>query len=145
MQLKKYTDYGLRVLMYLACQPPETMTNVKKICDMFNLSSNHVNKVVHHLAKLSLVKTKRGKYGGFYLAMAPQEINIAYVIRQLEGDEPWVECEKPACIVQPVCELRHIIARGKEQFYRYLGQYSLADIVRDNKQELQDVFILNLA
>ena len=63
MQLKKYTDYGLRVLMYLACQPEQTMTSVRKICDVFSLSANHVNKVVHHLAKLELIDTRRGKNG----------------------------------------------------------------------------------
>lgn len=145
MQLKKYTDYGLRILMYLASQPEQTMTNVRMICSAFDLSSNHVNKVVHHLAKLELIQTRRGKNGGFLLAKAADEISLDYVIRQLEGDEEWIECHTPACILLPACSLNSIVGKGKAMFYDYLSCFTIADLVKNNKAELQQIFVTALA
>lgn len=151
MQLKKYTDYGLRILMYLGAkegakessnnrtEASERLTTIKDICETFSLSSNHVNKVVHHLGRLQLIETRRGKNGGFFLAKAPNEIRLDYVIRQLEGDEPWIECHNPYCVALPACELNGIVARGKELFYDYLREFTLADLLKKRGQ-LQQIF-----
>ncbi|CAB0150124.1 HTH-type transcriptional repressor NsrR [Pseudidiomarina piscicola] len=145
MQLKKYTDYGLRILMYLgAKEGAQTtdkeqgqLTRIRDICDTFDLSVNHVNKVVHHLGRLNLIETRRGKNGGFLLAKAPGEIRLDFVIRQLEGDEPWIECHNPYCVALPACELNGIVARGKELFYDYLAQFTLNDLLKKQGQLLQ--------
>ncbi|WP_417658197.1 RrF2 family transcriptional regulator [Pseudidiomarina sp.] len=135
MQLKKYTDYGLRILMYLASFDAEQsdekpkLATIREICDTFSLSANHVNKVVHHLGRLELIETRRGKNGGFLLAKRPEDISLAFVIRQLEGDEKWIECENPYCVALPACELKGIVARGKEVFYNYLNDYTLKSLM----------------
>lgn len=141
MQLKKYTDYGLRVLMYLASkhqprasEPPRSLTTIREICEAFELSANHVNKVVHHLGRLQLIHTQRGKFGGFELAQIPATIRLDKVIRQLEGDEYWIDCKTPLCRVFPSCELKHIVNAGKETFYRHLSQYTLADLITPDIQ-----------
>lgn len=143
MQLKKYTDYGLRILMYLASYEQvgegAKLATIKEICATFDLSANHVNKVVHHLGRLKLIETRRGKHGGFLLAQAPEQISLAFVIRQLEGDEKWIECENPYCVAMPACELKGIVARGKELFYQYLEQYSLASLMVQAPQ-LREIF-----
>lgn len=145
MQLKKYTDYGLRILMYLASfdaeqgdQKPKLAT-IREICDTFSLSANHVNKVVHHLGRLELIETRRGKNGGFLLAKRPEDISLAFVIRQLEGDEKWIECENPYCVALPACELKGIVARGKELFYDYLNHYTLKSLMAQAPQ-LRQIF-----
>ncbi|PTB87672.1 transcriptional regulator [Pseudidiomarina aestuarii] len=145
MQIKKYTDYGLRILMYLAAQRAceedvQSLTTIKTICETFDLSANHVNKVVHHLGKLGLIETKRGKFGGFVLAQQPENIRIDFVIRSLEGDESWVECSSPYCVATPACELKHIIAAGKEIFYQHLAKYTLSDLVTQ-PQPLWQIFL----
>ncbi len=143
MQLKKYTDYGLRVLMYLACQPAQAMTSVRVICEVFDISANHVNKVVHHLAKIELIETRRGKHGGFMLAKPVEDIPLDFVIRQLEGDEEWIECHSPYCVALPACTLNSIVGQGKTLFYKHLSKFTVADLVTNNKAELQQIFIVN--
>ncbi|MEA3586910.1 Rrf2 family transcriptional regulator [Pseudidiomarina sp. 1APP75-27a] len=149
MQLKKYTDYGLRILMYLGVQEAQArkpgmessqqnkLTTIRDICTTFDLSTNHVNKVVHHLGRLGLIDTRRGKNGGFLLAKPAAEIRLDYVIRQLEGDEAWIECHNPYCAALPACELKGIVARGKELFYDYLAQFTLTDLLKKQGQLLQ--------
>jgi len=135
MQIKKYTDYGLRVLMYLAMQEPGARSTIKDICSAYDIPKNHVNKVIHHLGKIGLIDTKRGKNGGFALAKSPQEIRLDHVIREMEGDTPWVNCKTPYCKIVPACTLKDILAQGKMRFYTYLSEFSLASLVR-NKQAL---------
>lgn len=144
MQLKKYTDYGLRILMYLGSAETEEVTHkratIKEICETFRLSANHVNKVVHHLGRLQLIETRRGKHGGFLLAKTPDAIRLDYVIRELEGDEAWIDCRNPYCVALPACELNSIVARGKELFYEHLSQYTLKDLLK-NSAQLRQIFV----
>lgn len=139
MQIKKYTDYGLRALIYLGTQPAGTLATINEICAAYDIPRNHLNKVVHQLGKEGFIVTKRGKNGGFSLASEPADIRLDKVIRQLEGDTPWVNCQTPGCAIASVCELQHILATGKRRFYEYLSHYTLASLL-GNKHQLQQIF-----
>lgn len=139
MQIKKYTDYGLRVLMYLAVQEEGQRSTISDICAAYDIPKNHVNKIIHHLGKLELIATKRGKNGGFTLAKRPADIRLDHVIREMEGDTPWVNCHSPFCKIVPVCKLKDVLAQAKAQFYDYLASFTLASLVA-NKTELIAVF-----
>ena len=134
MQLKKYTDYGLRGLMYLAAKEDTKRATIDELSGIFNVPRNHLNKVVHQLGKEGLIETRRGKNGGFLLAIKPSDIRLDKVIRRLEGDEYWVDCHKPECAIFPVCELKHVINQGKETFYDFLAGYTLASLVSNDAQ-----------
>lgn len=144
MQIKKYTDYGLRTLIYLGTKPAGSLTTINEICAAYDIPRNHLNKVIHQLGKEGFIVTKRGKNGGFALAAAADEIRLDHVIRRLEGDTPWVNCHSPVCTIEPACELQHILAAGKRVFYQYLSDYTLASLLR-NKGQLERIFTTKLA
>ena len=129
MQLKKYTDYGLRVLMYLAAKEDNERVTIDELSGIFNVPRNHLNKVVHQLGKEGLIETRRGKNGGFLLAVDPADVRLDQVIRRLEGDEYWIDCHKPECAIFPVCELKSLINQGKETFYNFLSKLHLSFVV----------------
>jgi Rrf2 family nitric oxide-sensitive transcriptional repressor len=129
VQLTRYTDYGLRVLTMLAVLPEGRLTSINEICGSFDLSRNHVNKIVHHLGKLGWASTKRGKGGGVGLGCPAEAINLAEVVRALESNLAIVECHSPVCELQPVCRLQGILAAAAKAFMDTLGQYTLADLV----------------
>lgn len=129
MQLTRYTDYGLRVLTMLAVLPPGRLSSIDEICSTFDISRNHVNKIVHHLGKLGWASTKRGKGGGVGLGCAPERINLGEVVRALESNLQIVDCHSPACQLQPVCRLQGILAGAAQAFMLSLEQYTLADLV----------------
>lgn len=81
MQITSYTDYALRVLLYLAMSPNQQT----KIADFFNISRNHLVKVVHQLGGKGFVKTTRGKGGGLSLQFPPEMIRIGEVVRSMEN------------------------------------------------------------
>jgi Rrf2 family transcriptional regulator, nitric oxide-sensitive transcriptional repressor len=143
MRLTNYSDYSLRVLIYLATQEQPKLTNIKEISEVYNISKNHLMKIIFNLGKLGYIETIRGRSGGFRLAMDSADINIGAVIRQTEENFYLVECfdDNNACVITPVCSLKHVLNNALEQFFKVLDQYTLADIA-ENQVMLKDYFAL---
>ena len=100
MQLTRYTDYSLRVLLYLAVDqnrnPPVT---VDELSQQFQISRNHLVKIVHKLGQRGLLLTVRGRGGGVRLAKDPSEYRIGDIIEQLEGGRAVIDCKKIGCVL----------------------------------------------
>ena len=131
MQITSYTDYALRVLIYLAGSPNKQAT-ITEIADFYNISRNHLVKVVHQLGGKGFVKTTRGKGGGFSLQRPPELISIGEVVRSMETHFNWVECFDPAlqrCRLLPNCGLKHLLARAGDAYLQVLDAATLADVL----------------
>ena len=139
MQLTRYTDYSLRVLIYLAIQDEGERTTVGIIAEHFNIPKNHLVKVVHHLGKLDYITTTRGKNGGISLAKKPEEIGVGDVIRNMENSLKIVDCQSPSrCPILPVCLLPSILTRAGDAFLNVLDQYTVAELI-DQSSELKSL------
>jgi Rrf2 family nitric oxide-sensitive transcriptional repressor len=132
MKLTSFSDYTLRVLMYLALDRSRLAT-IPEIAEAYGISENHLMKVVHHLARSGVVESVRGRGGGVRLARDPSEIRIGDVVRATEGSAPIVEClsgDAVACRIAPVCRLTNALVRAFDALYATLDEYTLADLVR---------------
>ncbi|CAG9180884.1 RrF2 family transcriptional regulator [Cupriavidus pinatubonensis] len=132
MRLTEYTDYSLRVLLYVAVHPDELVT-IQSIADTFGISRNHLIKIVAHLSQLGFLKTVRGRSGGMTLGMAPQQINLGKVVRATEPDFRLVECfeaDGNRCIITSACGLRHVLASALDAYLGVLDSYTLQDLVK---------------
>src|SRR5947209_2788761 len=120
MRLTIFTDYALRVLIYLgAHRERDRLSTINDIATAYAISQNHLKKVVHQLGKLGYVQTTRGKDGGMQLARAPGEINLGAVVRATEEDLALVECFQegpPKCSIAHACTLQHLLARSLHAF-----------------------------
>ena len=129
MQITRFTDLGLRVLMYLAARP-EAMATIHEIAQQFDISRNHLVKVVHRLGQLQLIATTRGKGGGMALARAPGEYRLGDVLRQLEDNPTLIDCASPPCVIRPGCQLKAALDDALQAFFSRLDQYTLEDVLR---------------
>jgi Rrf2 family nitric oxide-sensitive transcriptional repressor len=135
MRLTSFTDYSLRVLMYLAADPDRRAT-IGEIAQAFEVSENHLMKVVHFLGKAGLLANVRGRGGGLELARAPGGINVGAVVRATEGNTGPVECfdrDTSSCLIVRACKLRGVLEEAMDAFYAVLDGYTLADITRNGK------------
>ncbi len=133
MQLTLYTDYSLRVLLYLGQKEANDSATISEIADFYGVSRNHLVKVVHHLATLGLLKTTRGKGGGVRLARDPAEVSIGEVVRATEPHFHLVECfdpEAPTCSVLNDCRLKGVLGEAMRAFFSVLDRYTLADMLQ---------------
>lgn len=129
MRLTAFTDYGLRALMRLAGAPEQLFTT-DEIATEFQISRNHLAKVVQDLSRAGYVKTRRGTGGGFVLAVAPQSITIGEIVRFMEQRHALVECFRSdggACTLSPQCRLKSRFAAAREAFYKELDATTLAE------------------
>jgi Rrf2 family nitric oxide-sensitive transcriptional repressor len=132
MRLTAYSDYALRVLMYLAVKQGGLAT-IAEIAASYDISENHLMKVVHQLGVAGYVETVRGRGGGLRLARPLQTIGLADVVRTTEPDMAIVSCFKPVdapCAIRPCCVLRRALERARDAFMAVLQEYTLDDLVK---------------
>lgn len=132
MHITRYTDYSLRVLIYLSMQR-DRLTTIQEIADSYQISKNHLMKVVHQLNRKGYIETVRGKSGGMRLHREPSTINIGVLVRETEQDLSVVECFSAdnKCAISPVCGLKGAFAHALEAFLEALDQYTLEDVLPD--------------
>jgi Rrf2 family transcriptional regulator, nitric oxide-sensitive transcriptional repressor len=134
MRLTLYTDYSLRVLIFLASKPKDELSNIKEIADAYSISKNHLMKVTYELGKMGMIETIRGRNGGIRLAQSPEDINIGKLVRATEEDFHLVECfdaENNSCIITPVCGLKHVLGKALNAYLSVLDDYTLSDLIQN--------------
>jgi Rrf2 family nitric oxide-sensitive transcriptional repressor len=134
MQLDKFTDYALRVLMMLAVRAPARVPT-SKIAAVYGLSENHLSKVATQLAREGFVASERGRNGGLNLARPADQILVGDVVRAMKRNEAVVECfgSDKSCLILPACGLRAPLVEAQEAFFATLDSYTLADVTRSQR------------
>lgn len=137
MQLNKFTDYALRVLIYIA-PSRDTPYTIAEIAQYLNISEHHLVKVVHFMAKQGWLITLRGRSGGIRLDPSILSLRLGDVINVLEQDSNLVNCTRPEpCRLLPQCGLKGILQHALAQFYTQLNQYTVADVLGMNSKAAQ--------
>ena len=135
MQLTQFTDYSLRALIYIALRNERCTIN--DIACAYNISNNHLVKIIHNLSRLGVVKTSRGKNGGIGLNVEPADVNLGALVVQLEPNFDLVPCfnkEEANCCIAPACRLKQILDEAGQAFRAVLYRYTLADILANPQQ-----------
>lgn len=144
MKLTAFTDYSLRVLIYLAAVPGRRAT-INEVATTFAVSENHLTKVVHFLGQQGWLANVRGKGGGMQLALEARQIVIGQVVRATEGEALPAECfgkDAQRCTIARVCRLRGVMKEAVDAFHAVLDRYTLDDIVH-NREQLAQVLQLH--
>lgn len=139
MKLTRFTDYSLRVLIYLGLRDNGRVT-IREISESYGISRNHLMKVVSLLARMGYLDARRGPGGGIALARPPKEIVIADVIRDMEDDLNLVECfcEEGSCVIKPICQLKNVLNQALDAYLSTLERYTLLDLLKP-KAKLAEV------
>jgi Rrf2 family transcriptional regulator, nitric oxide-sensitive transcriptional repressor len=141
MQLTRYTDYSLRVLIYLTVHHGQLAT-IDEISEAYGISRAHLTKIVHQLGLAGYLTTVRGRGGGMRLSRPPEKIRVGDVVRHTE-EMPLVECFDPKtshCRIEPVCGLRAALREALQAFLKTLDEYTLADLVVRRREPLARLF-----
>lgn len=126
MRLTRYTDYAMRVLLYLGRNPAQ-LCSIAEIARAYEISQNHLMKVVNDLVNAGYLESVRGRNGGVRLARPPALINVGALVRYTEDDFDLVGCG--SCIIAPACGLTSVLDEALGAFLAVLDRYSLADVL----------------
>lgn len=131
MRLTRFSDIGLRVLIYLARAGERSVpVTIAEIASQFDLPVNHLVKVVGELGRHGWIQATRGRNGGLRLQVLPASLKIGAVLRKLEGEAELADCSGQSCRLSPDCILRGALAEGLRAFYDAMDRYTLADVTK---------------
>lgn len=126
MRLTRYTDFAMRVLLYLG-RDPQRLCSIAEIAKAYGISQNHLMKVINDLVNAGYLTSVRGRNGGVRLAQSPQQINVGALIRHTEDGFDLVGCG--TCIIAPSCGLTSVLDEALGAFLAVLDRYTLADVL----------------
>jgi len=134
MRLTVYTDYTLRVMMYLALKYPDRgVATINDIATAYGISRNHLTKIIHELSQVGLIETARGRAGGARLARPPEQISVGEIVRVAEKDFAVVRCHDMSvahdCAIFPACNLRRRLHRAVDAFLHELDTMTLREAI----------------
>ena len=138
MKLTRFTDYSLRVLIYLGLKDDNRVT-IREISDAYGISRNHLMKVVSLLTRMGYLDARRGPGGGIALARPPGEIILADVVRDMEDDLNLVECfcDGGTCVIKPMCKLKSALNQALAAYLDTLERYTLLDLLKPRNQLIE--------
>ena len=132
VRLTQHTDYCIRVLMYAASLwPHERLASIQEIADGFDISKNHLMKVLNRLSQSGLLHTQRGRGGGLRLAVDPAKTRLGDIVRAVEEDMNIVACfaDRSECPLHGACGTAGALDRARRAFLAELDRVTLADLV----------------
>jgi Rrf2 family iron-sulfur cluster assembly transcriptional regulator len=126
-------DYASRALLSLALHvESDGPTTVRDIADRTGLPQPYLEQILLALKGAGLVRSKRGVGGGYILARSPGEINLAEIIRAVDGPISLGDFGEPhtdgACDHEGQCVLLSIWHNVGGEMRRQLEAWTLADI-----------------
>lgn len=130
MRLTHFTDYAIRVLMYLALHP-ERLCSIHEVAKAYGISQNHLMKVVSELASAGFLDAVRGRKGGLRLSRPADRITLGALVRRTEGDVDVVDCRQ--CTLVAACGMATCFDDAVSAFFRTLDGFTLADIMSNGK------------
>jgi Rrf2 family nitric oxide-sensitive transcriptional repressor len=132
MRLTVYSDYALRLMMYLGLRT-DSLSTIDDVSRAYGISKAHLMKITHELGKKGLIETVRGRQGGMRLAREASAIGVGEIVRACESDFALVPCMETeagiVCPVQPACVLKRALALAAAAFLEVLDGYTLQDLV----------------
>ena len=139
MQLTRFTDYGLRVLIHLSSQPPGVRVGLDFLADHFNMNRHHLYKVSQRLSQLGWITSARGKNGGIVLEGATRQKNLLEIISELEETMEPIDCKGIQCPIASRCKLQEVLGLAAQAFRNVLAQYQLDDLQQKDLQLITKV------
>lgn len=128
MRLTRYTDYSLRDLIHLALNN-DRLCSIGEISRTYDVSHNHLMKVVNALAHDGFIETVRGRAGGMRLARPGKDISVGEVVRRTEEGFQLADCS--SCALSPACGLTGVLAERMRAMMAVFDSYTIADLLTD--------------
>lgn len=137
MQLTRYTDYAVRVLLHVGARDEGDLSSIAEIAQVYDISKDTLKKIVQDLNQAGFVTAVRGRKGGLRLGRPAADISIGAIIRHTETGFDLVDCS--SCLIAPACTLPRILNEATQAFLAVLDRYTLADVL-NRRADLRHLF-----
>ena len=106
LKITKQTDYGVMLMTLMARSPADTLHNARDLAAQSHVPQPMVSKILKILSRHDLLASQRGAKGGYHLARAAADINLAQIVGALEGAIAMTDCveeSETSCDIRDFC------------------------------------------
>ncbi len=130
MIITRATEYAIRAVLYMACQPRGEIIFKKDICRAQEITPAFLTKILQPLIKEGIVGSQRGVGGGFYLAKSPAEISLFDIVKTQEGPLYLNQCliKEGHCGREFFCPVHGAWKEIRSEFMATLSRYDFATL-----------------
>jgi len=137
MRLSTKGEYASRAMLELSRRHGEGLVPILAISRAQNIPQGFLEQILLLLKRAGYLKSRKGPGGGYCLAKAPGEINVAEVIRALEGPLAPIDCVSviahEPCPMEATCGLRWLWKEVRDAVAEILEKTTFEDLVRRSK------------
>jgi Rrf2 family protein len=138
MELTRAADYALRGVLYLSMQPRDSLCIISEIAEKMDIPEGFLARIFQILAKSGIIRSHRGKRGGFSLSKPPEEIVMKDVIEALEGPIHLNRClsDYSDCGKEGICSLHEVWAEIQTNIVAAMEAANFADLAKRTQEKL---------
>lgn len=142
MKLSLRGEYTLRALVVLGLHYGQPVVSIQTISEDQNIPKRYLEQILNELKSAGVVESKRGVAGGYRLALAPDQIKLASVIRHMEGALAPVSCvseqfyRRCTCPNEAQCGIRSVMKEVRDAIVTILERVTVAELC-DRVRKLQ--------
>jgi Rrf2 family protein len=133
MMFSKTMVQGIYVLCHLSRQEPGTVVPSGPVAEAMNVPPEQTAKILQALARASVVRSVRGRRGGYALAKPPEEITIGEIVDALGPEEDDSRLESRSCPLMPEqkCKAYFGLQGLQSRVRHFLGNETLAPLISE--------------
>lgn len=138
MELTRAADYALRGVLYLSIQPGNNICIISEIAERMDIPEGFLARIFQILAKSGVIRSHRGKKGGFSLAKPPEQINMKDVIEAVEGPILLNRClsDFGDCGREEFCALHDVWAEVQRTSIKTLEETNFTQLAKRTAEKL---------
>jgi Rrf2 family iron-sulfur cluster assembly transcriptional regulator len=133
LQITRDGEYAVRAVLHMAARPAGSLSLISEIAEAQEVPRSYLSKIMQHLVRAGLVKSRRGAKGGFSLARRPEEITLRQAIEAIEGPIFLNICliKKGECHRDDFCPVHQVWIEAQKKLFEVLDGKTMAQLVED--------------
>lgn len=124
-------EYALRAVVFIARRGGDVPVQADELAEAVDVPRNYLGKVLHQLVRARILRSTRGKHGGFQLARSPRDLTLLEIASLFDRIEGRRRCllGRPECSDVNPCPVHHQWKATSEQISRFFRETTLADVL----------------
>ena len=133
--LSKKTQYAFKALTFMAEQKKEGPVLIAEIAKKKKIPLKFLENILLELRKAGMLESKKGKGGGYFFKIEPQDIPLSQVMRLIEGPIALLPCvslnfyEKCKDCDEKKCGLNRVMKQVRDSTLAILENKTVCDLV----------------
>ena len=141
LKINRKVEYGLVAMKHMAEKPPEHLTSVREICDLYGTPFDPLAHVLRLLNRGGVVQSEQGAHGGYRISVNLDSLSLAEFIRIIDGQLAFADClrhdNREECCLSAKCNIIQPMNALNDRLVEFLGAVTLGDLLKTPLKDAQ--------